>query len=79
MEKNDILGRACKFLRNDFEPFGCIEPETGEKTCASGCRHYFRLADPNGDIRSWGVCTNTRSHRVGLLTNEHQGCTAFEV
>ena len=26
----------------------------------------------------WGVCTNQRSHRCGLLTFEHQGCPAFD-
>ena len=26
-----------------------------------------------------GVCTNRASHRVGLLTFEHQGCQHFEL
>jgi len=26
----------------------------------------------------WGVCSNPRSPRCGLLTFEHQGCWEFE-
>jgi hypothetical protein len=48
--------------------------------CSAGCRHYLVLADVGEQRLSmdWGICTNQRSHRCGLLTFEHQGCPAFE-
>lgn len=48
--------------------------------CSSLCRHYRVLADVGEQHISldWGVCSNPKSHRCGLLTFEHQGCPAFE-
>jgi len=44
--------------------------------CSCGCRHYVPLEGKEG--ADWGVCTNPRSPRAGLLTFEHQGCEFFE-
>ncbi|MBO0862271.1 MAG: DUF3027 domain-containing protein [Chloracidobacterium sp.] len=44
--------------------------------CSCGCRHYAPLEGKEG--ADWGVCTNPRSPRAGLLTFEHQGCEYFE-
>jgi len=46
------------------------------RDCSSGCKWYLELA--GGPGRDWGVCANPKSHRVGLLTFEHQGCAHFE-
>ncbi len=46
------------------------------RDCSSGCKWYLELAGELG--RDWGICANPNSHRVGLLTFEHQGCANFE-
>lgn len=44
--------------------------------CQNACRYFFPLA---GDVGAdWGVCTEPRSPRAGLLTYEHMGCPYFE-
>lgn len=44
--------------------------------CSMGCRYYVPL---HGKFQyDWGVCANPKSHRVGWLTFEHQGCVEFE-
>jgi hypothetical protein len=69
----------CRRLPMDYEPFGSLKREQGDvylPDCSSGCRWYVKL---EGDLRfNWGVCTNPKSMRCGLLTFEHQGCPAFE-
>jgi len=57
-------------LPTDFEPWGTREREGPD--CSCGC-NFFHILDgkAGGD---WGVCTNPKSPRVGLLTFEHQGC-----
>lgn len=71
-------------LPQDYDGFGDVvrweDPHLGYCDCSSGCRHYYKLAAV-GDRNigsDWGVCTNPRSHRAGLLTFEHQGCLYFE-
>jgi hypothetical protein len=45
--------------------------------CSSGCCHFHVL---EGDVgMDWGVCTEPRSPRAGLLTFEHMGCEFFTV
>lgn len=60
----------------DWEPWG-DESVNGDYTdCSQGCRWYRPL---EGDLAwDWGVCTNPKSHRCGLLTFEHQGCRAYD-
>jgi hypothetical protein len=49
--------------------------------CSSGCKWFAPLYDQANDSRDcdWGVCTNPKSPRAGLLTWEHQaGFQCFE-
>lgn len=59
-------------LPEDFEPYGKTERNGGD--CSAGCTYFSPMQDAPND---WGVCTNDESHRAGLLTFEHQGCTKF--
>src|SRR5215469_17839674 len=66
-------------LPDDYQDFGTIERwADGRESpdCSMGCRWYVKLQGSLG--LDWGVCTNARSHRCGLLTFEHQGCQQFE-
>ena len=57
----------------DYEPFGNMEKN--HMDCSCGCSFFVKL---NGELgNDWGVCLNSKSHRCGLLTFEHQGCTEF--
>lgn len=64
----------------DYEPFGSLKrwekPDEAYPDCASGCL-YARWLEGSLNM-DWCVCTNPASHRVGLLTFEHQGCQKFE-
>lgn len=44
--------------------------------CSSGCRYFHKLSGDHG--ADWGVCTEPRSPRAGLLTFEHMGCQFYE-
>lgn len=44
--------------------------------CSAGCRYFMPLEGKHG--MDWGVCTEPRSPRAGLLTFEHMGCQYFE-
>jgi hypothetical protein len=49
--------------------------------CSSGCKWFIQLYNEEYDSADgdWGVCTNPRSPRAGLLTWEHQaGFKCFE-
>ena len=49
--------------------------------CSSGCKWWVPLYDEANETNDcdWGVCTNPRSPRAGLLTWEHQaGFQCFE-
>ena len=64
----------------DYQPWGTVErwadPEQAYPDCSGDCKHALWLG---GDLAGdWCVCANPKSHRVGLLTFEHQGCQAFE-
>jgi hypothetical protein len=58
--------------KDDYEPYG--ETERTRFDCSSGCKHYHLLEESS----DWGICSNPKSHRVGLLTFEHQGCLKYE-
>lgn len=83
---HELLWSVCKQLPGDYKPWGEVErddptaPGGSWADCSCGCRHYLVLADVGEQHISldWGVCTNPKSHRCGLLTFEHQGCPAFE-
>ena len=57
----------------DFEPYGYRLREGAD--CSCGCRWFLPLQCQPTD---WGVCSNPRSPRCGLLTFEHMGCPEFE-
>ena len=69
----DSGSRIC-WARRRYEPFGKAEREGPD--CSGGCRHFIKLTGEVGN--DWGVCSNAESPRAGLLTFEHQGCSAFE-
>lgn len=58
----------------DFEPYGYRIREGAD--CSCGCRWFLPLQCLPYD---WGVCSNPRSPRCGLLTFEHTGCPEFEM
>lgn len=46
--------------------------------CSCGCKHFIPLEGDEG--ADWGVCSNSKSPRAGLLTFEHQtGRGCFEM
>ncbi|MGO8949178.1 MAG: hypothetical protein ACLQUY_16335 [Ktedonobacterales bacterium] len=74
----DIIERP-----EDYFPYGQnMDREDGRGEdyrgdCFCGCKWFLPL---EGELQlDWGVCTNRASHRVGLLTFEHQGCRHFEM
>src|SRR5262245_17680454 len=71
---HDMLHLVCIHRLTDFAPFGIRQRNSAD--CSCGCRHYVLLEGDEG--ADWGVCTNPRSPRAGLLTFEHQGCEFFE-
>jgi len=74
MTEHDRLLKIMPCRPEDYEPWGNVERERPD--CSSGCKFARWL---EGEIQfDWCVCTNPASHRVGLLTFEHQGCVAFE-
>lgn len=72
---HERLHSLCVHLPTDFEPFGkrSREDDWGPD-CSCGCLHFRSLEDHS----DWGVCSNPKSPRAGLLTFEHQGCREFE-
>jgi len=87
MDYHEILLSITKRLPTDYKDYGgTVErwehPEEFYPDCSSGCRYYRRLIDRfahDVEDADWGVCTNPRSSRAGLLTFEHQaGYDCFE-
>ncbi len=79
MDEHKRLLKLVRRLPQDYTPFGDDPRKRGNRfgpDCSGGCRWYRPLDGPLG--ADWGVCTNPKSHRCGLLTFEHQGCWAFE-
>ena len=76
---HEHLRTVCIRRPEDYVPWGERERQQGEEwlpDCSAGCSHFHPL---EGEVRyDWGVCSNLASHRVGLLTFEHQGCEHFE-
>lgn len=73
------LLKVVKYLDEDYFPYGKDHRDRDEDKwspdCSCGCRFYHELAGNEG--LDWGICSNPESHRVGLLTFEHQGCRKF--
>jgi hypothetical protein len=74
---HDLLHTLCVHLPTDFEPYGQRSRETDwGPDCSCGCLHFREMEGPLG--ADWGVCSNPKSPRAGMLTFEHQGCPEFE-
>jgi len=71
---HEKLWRVTRLLDPDYEP--CGKAERDGPDCSCGCRYFAKLSGNLGN--DWGVCANPDSPRAGLLTFEHQGCSAFE-
>ena len=73
----DIIKRP-----EDYYPYGQnmdreLPGDSFRGDCSCGCKWFLPL---EGSLRDdWGICANRASHRVGLLTFEHQGCRQFEL
>ena len=78
------LWKACPLRPEDYDPWGkdvrWANMDRAYPDCSGGCKFYYVLEDRDGQMIScdWGVCTNAKSHRCGLLTFEHQGCEHFK-
>ena len=77
-EHNRLLRDVVRKLPQDYAPWGNVTEEQRDPyvDCSCGCKFYRVLEGPLG--ADWGVCTNPKSHRNGLLTFEHQGCMQFK-
>lgn len=77
---HDFLLNNVEKLSKDYAPFGSLErwanPNLEYPDCSMGCKYFIPLKGELGN--DWGVCCNSKSHRCGLLTFEHQGCQKFE-
>jgi len=81
---NDLLN-LCKVLDTDYIEYGGKITRADDKCfyfdCSAGCKHFIPLYDKTScDMNlDFGVCTNAKSKRCGLLTFEHQaGFGCFE-
>lgn len=82
-KRHKALWKACRTLPEDYKPWGEVfrweDPSLFYPDCSTGCRYFAPLHDGQDEDGwadpDWGVCTNPKSHRCGLLTYEHQGCT----
>lgn len=79
MKHNHLLN-IVKKLNTDYEPWGKIarwEDDNKIYNDCCSCKHFLTLEGVLG--YDWGVCSNEKSPRVGLLTFEHQaGFQCFE-
>jgi hypothetical protein len=71
---HEKLIQVVRRLETDYAPFGKADHDGPD--CSCGCRHFVKLAHEIGN--DWGVCSSPESPTSGLLTFEHQGCTAFQ-
>lgn len=85
--KNKLI-ELCKILETDYIEYGgkitrWLDPDYDYRDCSCGCKFFIPLYDEKNKGRSfdYGVCTNPKSKRCGLLTFEHQagyGCFKSE-
>jgi len=84
MDHSARLREAVIPLAEDYRPWGDVtrweDPDKSYSDCSCGCIFYYELADKDREPlgADFGVCTNPKSHRCGLLTFEHQGCSHFK-
>jgi len=85
--KDDSLLNLCKVLDTDYIDYGgkitrWLDPDAEYNDCSDGCKHFIPLYNESykGADLDFGVCTNPKSKRCGLLTNERQaGYGCFEI
>lgn len=86
-KRDQSLLEVCKILDTDYSEYGGKirrnnDPDYYYSDCGSGCKYFISLYNEkyrDADI-DFGVCTNKKSKRCGLLTYEHQaGYGCFEV
>lgn len=79
MKHADLI-QIVKKLPQDYDPWGkevrWADKDKEYPDCSWGCKYAVPLENDLG--ADWVVCGNPESHRVGLLTFEHQGCLDFE-
>jgi len=75
----DPLWQVVKILPTDYKDYGgnierWADTISDYPDCSSGCRYFRRLHSEHNAVEDadWGVCTNPRGPRAGLLTWEHQ-------
>ena len=73
---HEQLWKLAHSLPTDFEPYGKRSRDDGGADCSCGCQYFHPLEGARG--ADWGICTNPKSPRAGLLTFEHMGCKDFE-
>jgi len=86
--KNDLL-ELCKKLDSDYIEYGgkitrWFDPDYNYADCSCGCKYFIPLHNEQnkGADFDFGVCTNPKSKRCGLLTYEYQagyGCFVSEI
>jgi hypothetical protein len=82
---HERLWVACRELDGDYDPWGKVkrwaDANASYPDCSHGCKWFYVLANKRGEHigADWGVCSNPKSHRCGLLTFEHQGCQKCEL
>lgn len=81
MNHNYLVDNIVIKKLEDYQPWGKVKrwenEDQGYPDCSMGCKYYLKLQGNFGN--DWGVCSNIKSHRCGLLTFEHQGCLEFEL
>lgn len=80
-DQHQHLLNIVKKLPSDYKPWGEVirwkDENKSYPDCSGGCKHYLILEGGLG--YDWGVCSNEKSPRCGILTFEHQaGFGCFE-
>jgi hypothetical protein len=90
MDKNKVpsLIELCKVLDTDYYDYGgkisrWADSDADYNDCSCGCMYFIPLYNEKnqGPDFDFGICTNAKSKRCGLLTYEHQagyGCFTLE-
>lgn len=74
---HEMFLKKTQNLPTDFAPYGTRDRDKDwAPDCSCGCLHFRTLDGLAGG--DWGVCSNPKSPRAGLLTFEHAGCPQYE-
>lgn len=74
MKKSNLF-ECLHILPSDYSEYGgkidrWKDHNLNYPDCSSGCKYFIELEGELGN--DWGVCSNKKSPRKGLLTWEHQ-------